>query len=159
MKKIVLFISIIALTVSCTSVKQVGSMNMVANRNIDLENYYELLSTYAGGNKDDLKKTRASSVEDAIDQTVRSVPGGEFLMNAKIYLIRGQYFAVEGDVWGIKSRVTHRGFQIGDDVIWKKRRTYKTATVVSLKDNNSCIIKDSEGKLRQAYYSDISLAE
>lgn len=147
------------LTTSCTSIKQVGNANIVSTRNVNLNEYYELLSTYAGGNKDELKKTKASSVEAAIDQTVRSVPGGEFLMNAKIYLVRGQYFAVEGDVWGVKDRVTYRGFKVCDNIIWRKGRSYKTGSIVALKDNNSCIIKDNNGKLRRVYYSDISLAK
>ncbi len=85
---------------SCTSVKQIGALNMISNRNIDRSLNYKPLLNYAGGSKRELKKSRCTSLQEAVDKTVKKVPNGEFLMNVKLYLIKGKYFAVEGDVWG-----------------------------------------------------------
>ena len=92
---------------SCATITQIGDLNMISKRNIDSDFNYELLSTYAGGSKKELKKSKAVNIEEAVDQTVRKIAGGEFVMNAKIYKIEKQsntYFAVEGDVWGKKRK-------------------------------------------------------
>src|SRR5258705_8863905 len=93
---------LVALTMlsSCMSFKQVGQVNMTSNRNIDPKLDYKVLSTYTGASTKELRKSRAKTLQQAIDETVKKIPGGEFLMNVKIYLVNGEYFAVEGDVWG-----------------------------------------------------------
>jgi hypothetical protein len=95
----ILFITIMA---SCGSVKQIGKVNMISNRNIERNLDYKPLLNYAGGSNRELRKSRAKTIEQAIDQTVKKVPGGEFLMNVKIYFVKGKYYAAEGDVWGNK---------------------------------------------------------
>ena len=57
------------------------------------------------------------TIPEAINSTVQSVPGGEFIMNAKVYLIDGEYFAVEGNIWGATSK-EYRGYEIGDFIQW-----------------------------------------
>jgi hypothetical protein len=132
---------------------------MISNRNIDTKLNYEVISTYSGGSKRELKKSKAKTIEEAIDQTVRKIPGGEFLMNVKIYIIKGQYIAVVGDVWGVKSNITFRGFRVGDKVIWKVTGSFKTGTIKSLKDDKTCLIETENGDIVEKKYDDISKAE
>ncbi len=69
--------------------------------------------------KKEIKKTENTSLDSAIDHTVRNTPGGEFLKNVKFYLvIKGskRYYVSEGDVWGVKSQENFRGFKVGDKV-------------------------------------------
>jgi len=103
------------------SVVKIGTLNMVSHRNVDPDLKYELVSSYAGGSKKELKKSRATTVEEALEQTVRKVPGGELMMNVKLYQISGKYFAIEGDVWGKKDNQQYRGFALGDRVVCRDR--------------------------------------
>lgn len=93
-------ITIIFCMASCMSVKQIGKLNMISNRNVDSKMEYKLIKNYVGGSKREFRKHKGKSLEEAIDNVVRSVPGGEFLKNVKIYHIDGKYYAVEGDIWG-----------------------------------------------------------
>lgn len=89
MKNKILF-SLFAITIcitSCKSVRQIGKMNMLSTRNINTETKYELLSSYTGGTKKQLKKSKEENIEHAITNTVKKVPGGEFMMNVTIYQI------------------------------------------------------------------------
>ena len=98
-----------ALLTSCTSVKEIGRLNLVSVRNIDPHGNYVLLQKNVEYTKRDFKKTRTTKLESAVDQSVKKVAGGEYLMNAKISLVEHSnfwwgssiYYAVEGDVWGI----------------------------------------------------------
>ncbi len=92
-------IAAITLT-SCLSAKQIGKLNMVSNRNIDSKMEYVSLKNYTGGSRKELRRYKSESLEGAIDQVVKAVPGGEFLKNVKIYVVNKKYYAVEGDVWG-----------------------------------------------------------
>lgn len=87
MKRILLAFIFITAISSCISVRQIGKVNMISNCNIDPKLNYELIATYSGGSKRELRKTRAKTFDDAINQKVRKIPGGEFLMKAKIYLV------------------------------------------------------------------------
>lgn len=97
---------------SCTESKLIGSVNMISNRNIDNSIKYQLLSTYVGGTKKELRKSKAESIEEAINNTVRKVSGGEYLMNVKIWLVKHEigkaHFAVEGDVWGSQTQQSYQ---------------------------------------------------
>lgn len=147
---------------SCTSVKEIGSLNMISTRNIDTNFHYQLVASYSGGSKKELKKSEAKTIQDAMNNTVRKVPGGEFLMNAKIYLVDKTYFAVEGDVWGTQI-ATYRGFKVGDKVTWKKTfivSSFKTGIIQALKDNKTCYIKiDNSDKIVELDYDDITRSE
>ena len=59
---------------SCISVKQIGTLNMMSQRNVDpnVANY-QLLSSYSGGDKKELKKSKALLVEEAVNQTVKKI--------------------------------------------------------------------------------------
>jgi hypothetical protein len=159
MKRTIFAIGAVWMVSSCTSVKQIGQVNIISNRNIDPKLSYEVITTYSGGGKKELKKTKSVTIENAIDYTVRKVQGGEFLMNAKIYRVNGRYIAVEGDVWGIKSNIGYRGFKIGDKVTWKVVGNYKSGVIKSLKDDKSCLIETDNGEIVEKKYDDISKIE
>jgi hypothetical protein len=145
---------------SCApSIKEVGRVNMISVRNVDPKLEYGVLSTYSGGSKRELKKTRATSIDEALRLTVRKVPGGEFLMNARLYQVRGKYFAMEGDVWGYKDNSAYRGFRIGDKVFWKTAGGIKSGVVKALKDDQSCIIETEGGALIEKKYDALSKSE
>jgi hypothetical protein len=150
MKKLGYLLLLPILFVGCSNVQQAGKVNMISNRNVDPNLEYKLLTTYSGGSKKELKKSKATSIESALDETVRRVPGGEFVMNAKIYK-RGKYFALEGDVWGTPMETSFRGFKMGDKVTWKNKNVidkltgdqpnYLTGVISALKNDKTCLIK------------------
>ena len=100
-------------------VRKIGEINMISSRNISNLADYELI---------------------ALDQTVREVPGGVFLMNASFYIVKGKYFAVEGDVWGLKQNANYKGFKVGDRVMWKTVTGYKKGTIEAIKDSENCVV-------------------
>jgi hypothetical protein len=148
------------------SVEQIGRINMISTRNIDPNQTYTVLATYSGGSNRELRKSKATSIEHAIDLVVKRVPGGEFLMNAKIYIVRRsrnpqrQRYAVEGDVWGVETEVSYRGFKVGDRVMWKAGiGKYKSGVITSLKDDRTCLVETEDGAVYEKKYVDISKAE
>jgi hypothetical protein len=162
MKKVLLASCLLSITISsCVSVKQVGKLNMISNRNVDTKLNYELMASYSGGSKKELKKSRALTVEDAIDKTVKKIPGGEFLMNAKMYTVKRLkkiYFAVEGDVWGIKANLAYRGFKVGDKVILDGMLN-TIATIKALKDDKTCFIERIGGFIEEVKYDRLTKAQ
>ncbi len=170
MKKIsqIIFVFILLLSSAC-SVKQVGKINMISNRNIDASMKYQLISTYSGGSKKEIRKSKSITIEDAIDKTVRAIPGGEYLMNAKIYLVKGHFFAVEGDVWGISTSQSYRGFKVGDKVTWKNKtlaakvgneKKYLYGIISALKNDKTCLITENEtGETVELAYDEITKIE
>jgi hypothetical protein len=146
-KAIIMMLPTILLT-NCGSLKvtQIAKLNMVSNRNVESTIEYSLLKSYMGASEKEIKKTKAKTLEDAIDETVRNTAGGEFLKNMKVYLVQSKnemYFAVEGDVWGVKGQEKFRGFSIGDMVQWKDilGKPHK-GKITGLKDSKECMIKE-----------------
>lgn len=130
---------------------------MISNRNIESSGNYVLLRAYMGASKQEIKNTKATSVEDAIDQVVKSTPGGEYLKNVKIYLKDNQYIAIEGDVWGIAENANFRGFRVGDKVKWNKSFKDNTGTIVDLKSDVKCTIKtDSDQSIVEVEYNNLT---
>ena len=125
---------------------------MISSRNVNPEFDYVRLESYSGLSKKVLKKTRHENIEEAITDVVRNVPGGEFLMNAKLYVIDGKYFAVEGDVWGTDHEEI-KGFQVGDLVQWRVLTVRKTGRITSLVDADDCmVIPEGEEKAERVPY-------
>jgi hypothetical protein len=149
MKKTLALAVIISVILSSCGVSHkvvlVGNINMVSTRNIENTDYV-LISTYMGGNKKEISNARSVSIEQAIDQTVKQTPGGEYLKNAKIYKIDDLYFAVEGDVWGLKnSEQSIRGLKAGDYVIYERRINNSKVMlhkckITSLKNGNTAYL-------------------
>jgi len=154
MKKYALVV-LVAMMASCMSVKQIGKVNMISNRNIESKADYVPIRNYMGGSKKELKRLKAASLEQAIDNVVRNTPGGEFLKNVKIYIINNKYFAVEGDIWGFEGNGNMKGFKVGDMVQWKDVGQTFTGTIVDLKNEKRATVKDSGGKLREVKYSEM----
>lgn len=153
---LLIFLLSALLITSCVTVQQVGKLNMIANRNVDSSLDYKPISTYSGAEFRNLRYTRATSIEEAVDQTVRNTPGGEFLMNVKIYLVNGRYFAVEGDVWGRTDDIVYKGFQVGDTVSWKSGREYISGVITSLKDGFRCLVELDSGVIKEVQYSELT---
>lgn len=159
MRNVILGIFAVTSICSCApSVKQIGKVNMISNRNVDPKLQYDVIATYSGASKKELKKTKAETIEDAIDQTVRKIPGGEFLMNAKIYVVSNEYYAVEGDVWGVARNAAYRGFKVGDKVVVDKMFN-SVAKIKALKDDKTCFIEYSDGTIKEVVYDKISKIE
>jgi len=159
MKQIFLAFILLIVASSCSpKVKQIGQVNMVSYRNIDSKLEYSALANYSGGSEREFKKSRAKTIEKAIEETTKKIPGGEYLMNVKFYLVNNKYFAVEGDVWGVKTNITYRGFKVGDKVIVDGFNN-SIATIKSLKDDKTCFIERKNGNIEEIKYDRISKAE
>lgn len=133
----------------CTSVELIGEVNMISNRNVDTKTEYTRLTSYSGGSKRQIKNARSESINDAVAKTVKETPGGEYLMNAKIYFVKGKYYAVEGDVWGVQVKEgNYQGFRLGDKVMWKSLLGgYNYGVIVAIKDSEKCVVEDSDGHM------------
>ena len=84
----------------------VGRLNMIATRNIDSSATYTMLQVHSGGENADFRAAKATTMEDSCDVLVRSVPGGEYVRNAKILRVenwRGSFYVAQGDVWGVRA--------------------------------------------------------
>jgi hypothetical protein len=152
-----LFFGAIFLLGSCVTTKQIGKVNLISNRNVESSANYVLIKSYMGASKQEIRKTKATTLEDAIDQVVKSTPGGEYLKNVKVYLTGNKYLAVEGDVWGIAGNVNFRGFTPGDRVKWTKLFKDFTGTIVDLKDDKVCTVKrDPDQSIVEVEYKDLT---
>ena len=155
MKRNILSVTLLGLTLSLTScftVVELGKLNMISNRNVESKADYVMLKNYAGGDineiKKALKKTKATTLDQAVDETVRNVAGGEFLKNVKVYGLKKKeklYLFVEGDVWGFAENVSYRGFKIGDKVQWKDITGTHKGKITGLTDSEKCMVKE-DGK-------------
>ena len=140
-----------------TSTKLIGEVNMISTRNISTDFNYQQLTTYSGGSNRQLKKSKSTNIQDAVTQTVKAVPGGEFLMNVKIYIVNNQYYAVEGDVWGHSvEQGGYQGYKIGDAVMWKDSfSNYRKGKVTAIKDTEKCIVEDENGRKYTVKFDDL----
>jgi phage tail sheath protein FI len=157
MNKLLLFCAICLLSSCAVTIKQIGSVNMISSRNVESSTNYVLLRSYMGASQKELRKSKAETIQDAIEQVVKSTPGGEFLKNVKLYTTSKKYFAVEGDIWGIVTNANFRGFTTGDKVKWTKLFKDYTGTIVNLKDDKTCTIKkDSDQSITDVDYKDLT---
>ena len=156
-----LFILIVILFSACApTVTEIGTINMISTRNIETDFNYSQISSYKGASEREIKKTKSTTIQDAVNEVVRREPGGEFLMNVKLYSVErsgSYYYAVEGDVWGGQESVNYRGFKLGDRVIWSVRKNMKTGVIKSLKNNTECLVLvDDSDKIIEISYDKIS---
>ncbi|MBQ7532016.1 MAG: hypothetical protein IJT12_09975 [Paludibacteraceae bacterium] len=155
-----------ALLSSCVSVKEIGHVNVLSTRNTELGSVkYSRIATYAGESKQELKKSRAVTIDEAINNTIRQYPGGEFMTNVKIWLItqgKNNFFAVSGDIYGKEDENgfverSHRGFAVGDAVIWQEAGgNFVKGVIESHVDNETCVIRREDGKLVKQKYTKLS---
>lgn len=151
MKK-VLLISLSATLLSCgVDVELIGDLNMISNRNVNPEQKYELLKSYAGSSskselKKENKKVKAKNIQQAVDYTVSNVAGGEFLTNVKIYVLEEKYYVVRGDVWGRQGAEKEiKGWKIGDRVQYKTPLGINKGVIVDLFNANEASVKLDDG--------------
>ena len=154
---------------SCISIKEIGRLNLLSARNVDIDHVeYRRIATYAGESKTELKKSRAATIQQALNATIRNYPGGELMANAKIWLItKGgkSYFAVSGDILaavGNDGEIdrSHRGFSIGDKVIWSEvAGKFCKGVIESHVDNETCIVQREDGKLIKQKYDKLTKTE
>ena len=87
------------------------------------------------------------------------------MSNVKIWKIskgNSTYFAVSGDIFGLvkedgEVERSHRGFTIGDNVIWEEPvGQFKRGTIETLVDNETCIVRREDGKLVKLKYVKLS---
>ena len=160
-RNIFIALAITMLMVGCNVESQlVGEVNMISTRNYDKSVQYQRLTTYSGASKNQMRRAKSTSIDEAVNQTVKEVPGGEFVMNAKIYAVpnnnakKGEprfYYVVEGDVWGIPLAGTnyqgggYQGFSLGDIIGWQYGGKLKKGKIVALKDSDKCVVEDEKG--------------
>ena len=160
MKKLTIAI-LLAVLFGCSSVHQIGQVNMISSRNVDSKTDYVLIKTGTNDSKANFRKNKASTVDQAINNMVQNVPGGEFLKNAKIYT-DGKSFAVLGDVWGVSESANIEGFKIGDKVLIKNsilnKGKFSHGEITGLKDRKTCIVKVDNGQEKEYNYTDLSKA-
>lgn len=148
-KSIPALIIVVLFMSSCVKVIDLGKLNMISDRNIDSKTEYVLIKNYAGGSEKEikkaLKKTKATTIDAAVDETVRNVAGGEYLKNVKLYGVmkkKKMYLLVEGDVWGVSGNESFRGFKVGDIVQWKELTVTKKGTITGLTDAEKCMVRE-----------------
>jgi hypothetical protein len=164
MKKLllsVLVLTCLGLITSCMSVREIGDLNMISTRNVDSKADYVLLRNYMGGTKKELKRSKAKSLDNAIDNVVKQTPGGEFVKNAKMYLVKKKfsksiYYAVEGDIWGLQSGQNFRGFALGSKVQYTSNLKKCVGVITDLTNDKVCQVKNDEtGKVTTEKYSEL----
>ena len=141
------------MTVSASAQQLVGAINMLSNRVVYFNKNYELLGNIT---LDEyvIQNFAATTIQEAIDKTVLSMPCGEFLMNAQIYMVNNM-FVVVGDVWGEKHNTCL--YQVGDLVTFGKK---KLGEIISIKDDDNCMVKDlKNGKIKEMDFDDLSPAK
>lgn len=140
--------------------KEIGSVSVISNRNFSLSQDYTILKSYAGSEQKDLKKNQAPNIQRAVDNLVKSVPGGEFVQNVKIYVVNSYSFAVTGDVYGIAANANMQGFKKGDHVSWKDGMVRYVGTISDLKNaTEATVIQDVNQKVRTVKYADMEKVE
>lgn len=161
MLKTIAFVLSVFTFFACSSTQPtlIGTVNSISSRNIDTSVKYELLKRYAGSGNKEVKRNAATTIDAAMENVIKSTPGGEYLMNVKIYKVEDKY-SIEGDVWGIASKNDIRGFKVNDEVVFKRGSKVIKGTIISLIDSQKCYVrfKDDKGKEmeREMKYDDLS---
>jgi hypothetical protein len=160
MKKTIIIIAAVALASCGPTFKQIGYLNMISTRNISTKENYTVIRSYVGSGHKDLKDHKGRTLDEAVSNLVRTVPGGEYVANAKVYVIDGQYYAIEGDVWGVAETQNFKGFKKGDRVWWKDAFVKYTGVITDLKDDKEVTVRqDENGKIRTVRYDEMSKIE
>lgn len=156
MKKNLFILVLPVILFSCSTrtlmVAPMGQLNQVSTRNIEISKKYEPLMTYAGVSSSEIENTvinskkgkvrekdpvykeisryRGNTINEAVDNVVKSQIGGEYLMNVRFYLVTERVregkiitiknsFVAAGDVWGRKDSVQNiKGFRLKDKVVF-----------------------------------------
>lgn len=169
---------------SCVSyrIQSAGDLTSASTRNIEQANDYLLLKTYAGISKTDIEAAKSShkkgiikrsnpivkeinaykadNLQAAIDNVVKSVPGGEYLKNLRVYvLFSGVSFRINGmrkdiaidyiatgDVWGMKTDNPEiKGFHKDDNVVFQHTKDLRK--IIGKKNFGGEVNKQYNGKI------------
>jgi hypothetical protein len=150
MTKLLLLIFGSLLLGSCMRIKPIGDLTMISTRNIDRSMDYVLVKNYQGLSKAQKRRSKAKDIEEAVNFTVKSTPGGEYLTNVKLYIVNNpmrfrkefrQTYVVEGDVWGFKGELSMKGFKVGDKVFWNSISGQSKGVIVELKNDKQAAIQ------------------
>ena len=95
------------LLASCGGYQRIGSLSMISTRNMDRSITYVPIQR---GVEATARMRNDDALQEAVDQCVNSVPGGEYLMNVAVFVKdNGQRVRVRGDVWGTAVPVVPAG--------------------------------------------------
>lgn len=148
---------------SCNVYDNLGTVTVLSSKQIDFNKKYCLKQSFAGSSNKELKKNASptNNINEALDNLIKSVPGGIFVMNARIlYGLHG--VTVTGDVYGLcdeedkkENAQTQNSFSVGDDVMFKKGESFIKAEIEAIKNDNECIIRSQSGAYFPAKFSDL----
>lgn len=159
MKKLI-FICLFGVFTACgPTIKMVGQFNMISTRNVSAKENYTLVKSYAGEGRKDLSRNKGNTMDAAVNNLVRSVPGGEFVMNAKIYVIDNLYYAVAGDVYGLSVGQNYKGFKKGQKVQYRIAGVKYQGVITTLINNDQCTVQTESGKIKVFKYSELTIIE
>lgn len=136
---ILLFIALFI--ASCGEYKRIGQFTMISTRNIDRSQNYELLQRDVEAV---IKTDQDDVLQEGIDKAIKKTPGGEYMMNVKIYLMTdGSKLKVIGDIYGIKTttidNVVLNSFNVGDTVQFEKKGQIKEGIILSVDEGKSIV--------------------
>lgn len=132
--KYTFFLIIAAAMMSCSGYNRIGSLTMASSRNVDSSENYQLLQRNVEGTSR-LKVEEA--LNEAMDDAVLSVPGGEYMMNVVIK-VSGRKVKVIGDVYGIPGKLNSN---VSDE------------RIRSLLPGDPITVIDSKGRTVKGYFS------
>jgi len=137
------------LVLSGCSFQRIGNLTMVSTRNVDSStNYVELKRNVTGTSK----MRKGDALQEAIDEAVSSVPGGEYMMNAVFYVKDNRVIKVVGDVYGdpanaSKYVVENELIKEGNKIHYLDHKNRKVlATILEVKGDSSLIQIDLNKK-------------
>lgn len=149
MKKL-LILTIACATIGCTSITQIGTHSIISNRNVSTKENYQVIKSYVGVSKKEIIRNKSKTIDGSVAIVLQQVPGGEFLMNCKVYKVEGGYYSVSGDVWGVSGSINFQGFKVGDKVKYGSHK----ASITNLTTDKKCTIAYDD-KIKEVEYTDL----
>lgn len=159
MKKILFLVSTTIILSSCAN--RLGDLSMLSNRNYDNSQKYVLLQRDV---KVKVKTKKNDVIERGVDKATSSVRGGEFLMNATLWVSPGgKKLKIKADVWGIQkeeaaptANALSTAWKVGDKVQWKElTKTFKGEITDLLNEEIATVKDESTGKLKDVKYKNL----
>lgn len=153
MKKTIPILAALMLTACGGGYQRIGSLTMLSTRNVDRSQTYELLARNVEGRA---KSKQDNTLQQATDEAVGRIAGGEYMMNVAVMVGRkGERVKVVGDVWGVKLGSAQEAsavvtgsaaMKVGDAVLYTPRRKNDkvkaapiTGTIVALRQTTAMI--------------------
>jgi hypothetical protein len=140
-----LLVALVAALTGCVSVKNVGDLNLISAKNINMDAPgVSLLASSQTMSRREIKKTAsANTLEAAVTEATDKVPGGVCLGNVQVYYVsrvwRKDCFVVQADVWGTKNG-DFSGFRATEKVMYMRKGKGKPATITAFRDSRTAII-------------------